>query len=216
MNLNNYIEHTLLKPDTTTAQVKALCQEAIDHNFAAVCVPPFYVKPAAQYLEDTPIKIVTVVGFPMGYSAIPTKVEETKRAVDEGADEVDMVVNIAAIKDGNWSHVKNDIDSVTTAVHLKGKAIKVILEMGLLSAAELKQLCTICEEVGVNYVKTSTGINAGGATVEMVKLLKGNIKSNIKIKASGGIKTRVFAQQLIQAGADRIGTSAGIAIANEA
>jgi deoxyribose-phosphate aldolase len=180
MNLNTAIEHTLLKPDTTTQQVKEICQEAIQYGFGAVCIPPFFVKTATQQLEDTSIKVVTVVGFPMGYSAIPTKVEATKRAVDEGADEVDMVVNIAAIKDGNWSHVRNDIDSVTTAVHLKGKAIKVILETGLLSVAEIKQLCDICQAIGVNYIKTSTGINAGGATIEMVKLLKENV-TGIKI-----------------------------------
>jgi deoxyribose-phosphate aldolase len=215
MNLNTAIEHTLLKPDTTTQQVKEICQEAIQYGFGAVCIPPFFVKTATQQLEDTSIKVVTVVGFPMGYSAIPTKVEATKRAVDEGADEVDMVVNIAAIKDGNWSHVRNDIDSVTTAVHLKGKAIKVILETGLLSVAEIKQLCDICQAIGVNYIKTSTGINAGGATIEMVKLLKENV-TGIKIKASGGIRTKAFAMQLLEAGADRIGTSAGIKIVQEA
>jgi deoxyribose-phosphate aldolase len=211
MNLNNYIEHTILKPDTTTDQIKELCQEAIDYEFAGVCVPPFFVKTAANLLDKHAIKVVTVVGFPMGYDSIPSKVEATKRAIDDGTDEVDMVINIAAVKDANWSHVSNDIDSVTTAVHLKGKIIKVILETALLSIAEIKKLCEICTKVGVDYVKTSTGVNAGGATIEMVQYLKENVEG-IKIKASGGIRTKEFATQLIEAGATRLGTSSGIKI----
>jgi len=214
IKLADCIEHTLLKPDTTTEQIKELCQEAIQHNFVAVCVPPFFVRIAASELEKHPTKIVTVVGFPMGYNAIPAKVEETKRAIDEGADEVDMVVNIAAVKDANWNHVRNDIDSVSTAAHLKGKAVKVILETGLLSGKEIKQLCQICEELEVNFVKTSTGINAGGATPEMVAFLKENVNKT-KIKASGGIRTQAIAIQLLKAGASRIGTSAGIKIIKE-
>ena len=215
MNLNNYIEHTILKPDTTTEQVKELCQEAIDYNFVGVCVPPFFVKTAANYLQDHTTKVVTVVGFPMGYDSIPSKVEAAKRAIDDGADEIDMVINIAAVKDANWSHVSNDIDSIATSVHLKGKVIKVILETGLLSIAEIKKLCEICNKIGVNYVKTSTGVNAGGATIEMVQYLKENVKDSIKIKASGGIRTEEFANQLIEAGASRLGTSSGIKIVKQ-
>ncbi len=212
MNLNNYIEHTLLRPDTTTAQIKELCQEAIDYNFVAVCVPPFFVKAAAKYLEEHSTKVVTVVGFPMGYQATPIKVDETKRALAEGADEIDMVVNIAAIKDNNWSHVKSDIDSINTTVHLRGKILKVIIETGLLSIPEIKQVCEICSTIKVQYVKTSTGINAGGATIEIVEYLKSHLTDDIKIKASGGIKDQAFAKQLIEAGADRLGTSSGIKI----
>ena len=213
MELASYIEHTQLKPDTTLTQVKKLCQEAIDNNFAGVCIPPFYVADAAKYLENSDVKTITVVGFPMGYSAISAKVEEAKRSVDDGADEVDMVVNICAVKEGKWAHVKNDIDSVTRATHLKGKIMKVILETGLISQDDIRRLCEICIEVGVDYIKTSTGINAEGATVEIVSFIKKCIAgSTLKIKASGGIKTEAFARQLIAAGASRLGTSSSLSI----
>lgn len=209
MKLNNYIEHTLLKPDTTTIDVKELCQEALEYEFSAVCIPPFYVKIAATILEEAPIRIVTTVGYPMGYHAIPVKVEEAKRAIDEGVDEIEMVVNIAAIKDGNWAHVRNDINSVTTAAHLKGKKIKVILETGLLETDELKRLCEICCEIEVDYIKNATGINSGGASLEIIALLKEHAKG-IKIVAAGGIHSKDFAMQLIEAGVSNIGTSSGI------
>ena len=209
MDINTYIEHTILKPDVTSTQIEELCQEAIKYEFAGVCIPPFFVKKAASILQDSTPKVVTVVGYPMGYDASPSKVEAAKRAIDDGADEIDMVVNIAAIKDENWSYVRNDIDSVTTAVHIKGKIIKVILETALLSGSEIKKACEICTDIGVNYVKTSTGMN-GGATPEMVEYLKENI-NGIKIKASGGIRDKSAALQLIEAGTTRIGTSAGVA-----
>ncbi len=166
---------------------------------------------AARILEDSPVKIATVVGFPMGYAAIPAKVEEVKRAIDEGADELDIVANIAAIKNGDWAHVRNDIDGVTIAVHLKGKKIKLILETGLLEEAEILKLCTICKDVGVDFVKTSTGYQ-DGATVEHIRLLRTHLPKEIKIKASGGIRTAEVARQMIEAGAARIGTSSGVSI----
>lgn len=213
MDLSSYIEHTLLKPDATSAQIKALCQEAIEHNFVGVCIPPYFIADAVKYLEQTSVKVITVVGFPMGYSAISAKVEEAKRAVDDNADEVDMVVNIAAVKDQKWAHVRNDIDSVTRATHLKGKIMKVILETGLLDNNEIRRLCDICVEVGVDYVKTSTGLNSQGATVEAVAFMKKClVGTNLKIKASGGIRTTEFAEELIRAGASRLGTSAGVVI----
>jgi deoxyribose-phosphate aldolase len=213
MDLSAYIEHTILKPNASYEQIKQYCLEAQEHNFVGVCIPPFHIPNAAAILRDSNVKVVSVVGFPMGYSAISAKVEEAKRAVADGADEVDMVINIAAIKDAKWSHVHNDIDSVTRATHLKGKVMKVILETALLSTDEIRKACEICVEIGVDYVKTSTGINAAGATIEAVRLLKQSIAgSNLKIKASGGIRTAEFAQQLIQAGADRLGTSASLKI----
>ena len=212
MKLSNLIEHTLLKPDANLIQIKKLCDEAIENNFVGVCLPPFYVPDAKIFLAESTVSLVTVVGFPMGYTAISSKVEEVKRAIDEGADEIDMVTNICALKDGKWAHVRNDIDSVTRATHLKGKIMKVILETALLSDDEIKKLCDLCIELGVNYVKTSTGINAG-ATIESVKLLKQITDgTNVKIKASGGIKKKEFAEQLIMAGANRIGTSASLDI----
>jgi deoxyribose-phosphate aldolase len=213
MQLSNLIEHTLLKPDANLGQIRKLCEEARENSFVAVCIPPFYVPDAKIFLEESPVNIVTVVGFPMGYTAISSKVEEVKRAIDEGADEIDMVTNICAVKDGKWAHVRNDIDSVTRATHLKGKIMKLILETALLSEEEIKKLCEICIDLGVNYVKTSTGINAAGANVEAVKFLKQiTAGSNISIKASGGIKTKEFAEQLVLAGASRLGTSSSLEI----
>jgi deoxyribose-phosphate aldolase len=213
MQLSNLIEHTLLKPDANLGQIGKLCEEARENSFVAVCIPPFYVPDAKIFLEDSSVNIVTVVGFPMGYTAISSKVEEVKRAIDEGADEIDMVTNICAVKDGKWAHVRNDIDSVTRATHLKGKIMKLILETALLSEEEIKKLCEICIDLGVNYVKTSTGINAAGANVEAVKFLKQiTAGSNISIKASGGIKTKEFAEQLVLAGASRLGTSSSLEI----
>jgi deoxyribose-phosphate aldolase len=212
MKLSNLIEHTLLKPDASLSQIKKLCEDAITHSFVGVCLPPFYVPDAKLFLGESPVNLITVVGFPMGYTAISSKVEEVKRAIDEGADEIDMVANICAVKDAKWAHVRNDIDSVTRATHLKGKIMKVILETTLLSEYEIKKLCELCIELGVNYVKTSTGIN-GGASIDTVKLLKQITEgTDVKIKASGGIKTKEFAEQLVLAGASRLGTSASIDI----
>lgn len=212
MELAKHIEHTLLKPDTNKEQVKQLCSEAAQHGFRAVCVPPYYVKDAVSALEGSPaVKVVTVIGYPMGYSCTPSKVEEVKRAIDEGAAEVDVVVNISAIKDGQWSYVRNDINSSATAAQLKGKAAKIIFETSLLSSAEIEKLCQICTELEVNFVKTSTG-HQGGASVEMVQFLRQHLPSTIKIKASGGIKTPEQAKELLKAGADTIGTSAGLAM----
>ncbi|MCB0521224.1 MAG: deoxyribose-phosphate aldolase [Lewinellaceae bacterium] len=210
MDLAHFIDHTLLKPDSSSNHIKLLCEEAIQYQFAAVCVPPYYVKDVAHWLEKSPVKIATVVGFPLGYAATAAKVEEIKRAIDEGADELDAVVNICAVKNGNWNFVKNEIDSLTTASHMRGKMVKVILETGLLVEKEIFKLCDICTEAQVDFVKTSTGFAQQGATVEVISLLRGRLPKSIKIKASGGIRDRQFAEQLIQAGAERIGTSAGV------
>ncbi|HQU59055.1 MAG: deoxyribose-phosphate aldolase [Phaeodactylibacter sp.] len=212
MNLASYIDHTILKPDCTAKEIKKICDEAAQYGFYAVCVPPFYVKYAASVLEGKPVKIATVIGFPMGYTTTPSKVEEIKRAIDEGADEVDAVVNICAVKDGNWNFVANDVDSMCTAVHMKGKSIKIILETALLTEKEITKLCEIVLHSGVDFVKTSTGFNGQGATLEAVKLLKSLVGDKAKIKASGGIRTRLEAERFIEAGASRIGSSSGIAI----
>lgn len=211
MNLNGYIDHTLLRPDCTKEDIEQLCREAQQHQFAAVCVPPFHIKCAADLCEDSPVKVATVVGFPMGYASTPSKIEEIKRAVDEGASEIDAVINVCAVKSGNWNHVANDIDSLTTATHLKGKQIKVILETALLTREEIERVAGICLDKEVDYLKTSTGYN-GGATLEVVELLKRLANGKAKIKASGGIRSRWEAEQFIKAGADRIGTSSGVAI----
>jgi deoxyribose-phosphate aldolase len=206
------IDHTILKPNVTSNEIEQLCNEAIENGFAAVCIPPYFVKKAAWQLKEHNIQVATVVGFPMGYNATPAKVEEVKRAIDDGADEVDVVVNINAIKEKDWNYVNNDIQSTTWAAQMKGKSIKIIFEMGLLDKEEVEKLCDICNEVGVNFVKTSTGINGKPATVTMVKQLKSLIKEDIAIKASAGIRTQKQAFALLNAGATRLGTSAGLTI----
>jgi deoxyribose-phosphate aldolase len=208
MDWHKLIEHTILKPDTTVEDIRRLCEEAIGHQFYGVCVPPYFVQEASR-LVSFPIKIITVVGFPMGYSMIPSKVEEIKRAIDDGADEIDVVINISAVKSGHWSHIKNEIDSMSRAVSLKGKVIKLILESGLLTRSEMLQIFPIAEANDVNFITTSTGVSGSGATVEVVKFLRDNLSPKIKIKASGDIITKEQAERLLSVGADRIGVGNG-------
>lgn len=208
MNIAKYIEHTYLKPDCTRAVVQQLCKDALEHSFAAVCIPPVFVADAARCLEESTVKVVTVIGFPMGYSATAAKVEEVKRAIDDGAQEIDMVINISAVKDQRWSLVRSDIDSVTRATHLKGRVVKVIIETALLAPEELRQVCAICTELEVDYIKTSTGFNGRGASVADIINIRSASGKNVKIKAAGGIRNRATAEALIEEGADRLGTSA--------
>lgn len=210
--LSQYIEHTLLHSNTEIEAVKNLCYEAMNHQFYGVCIPPYFVKYAKQVLEKSPVKVITVIGFPMGYSTTPAKVEEVKKALHEGADEVDVVVNIAAIKNKDWGYIRNDIQSVTAAAHLQGRVIKIILETALLNDDEIKQICDICNQNMVNFVKTATGFNQVNTSPEIIKLLKRYIDKDIKIKASGGIKTTAEALALIEAGASRIGASRSLQI----
>ena len=214
MDLARFIDATILKPDTTLADIKKLCEEAKNYQFMAVCVPPFFVKDAVKALEGTPVMTSTVVGFPMGYSATPAKVEEIKKAIDEGATELDCVINLCAVKSKQWNYVRNEIESMAMACQMRGKTIKIILETGMLTEPEITKLCEIVTEVKVNFVKTSTGLNGKGATVQVVDSLRKKLPPTIKIKASGGIRDRKFAEELIAAGADRIGTSAASAVIN--
>jgi deoxyribose-phosphate aldolase len=212
MNLASFVEHTILQASCTKEEVDEKCKEVLEHGFYAVCVPPYWVGYVAQKMEEKDPKVVTVVGYPMGYSATAAKVEEIKRAIDDGADEVDVVINVSAIKDGNWNYVFNDINSVITAAHLKGKLIKVILETCLLTESEIRKACEICQELNVDFVKTSTGKNGEGASPEIISLLKSCLNEKIKIQASGGIRTIEAAQELLDAGAHRIGTSTGLSL----
>ena len=212
MDISHLIDHTTLKPNCTLQEVKQLCEEALTHGFAAVCIPPYYVRTVARLLEDTRMKVTTVVGFPYGYSTTPAKVEEVKRAIDEGCHEVDVVINLCAAFERNWSYLKNDINSVTTAAHLRGKVIKLILETSMFDEQQLKKLCDICNDIGVDFVCTSTGINAGGATLKAVRFLRKHLNQSIKIKASGGIKTADKAHALVQAGANRIGSTQSLKV----
>jgi deoxyribose-phosphate aldolase len=213
MNLAGKIDHTLLRADARREEIVQLCKEARQHGFYAVCVPPYYVRECRQQLAGSMVKIATVVGFPMGYSHTPAKVEEARRAIDEGANEIDMVINLIALKNKDINYLKNELTSVATITQLRGGKLKVILETGLLTEEEIRLACSLCAELTVDFVKTSTGFGPPGATVETVALLRSLLPPGIKIKASGGIRDRATALALIQAGADRIGTSAGTEIA---
>ena len=212
MNIADYIDHTLLRFDSTSDDIKKLCDEATLYGFSHVCVPPYFVKEAFRKLEDKPTGVCTVIGFPFGYHLTAVKVDELKRAMDDGADELDVVVNISAVKSNDWSYIANDIEATTRAAHLKGKVIKIILETGVLNENEIKKLCEISMESGANFVKTSTGVNAGGASQEDVQMLKSIVGDRAKVKASGGIRTLADALRMIECGAERIGTSAGVAM----
>ncbi len=212
MKLSTFFDHTLLRPDSTLADIKKICEEAVEFGFASVCVPPYYVGRVAQLLEKSEVKVTTVIGFPMGYTTTMAKIEEIKRAINDGVDEVDVVINLGALKSGNWKDVKNDLDGMITAAHLKRKQIKVIIETGLLTEEEMKQICTMCRELKPDFVKTSTGFNGEGATVGVVKLLKTYLGKEIKIKASGGIRTLEDSLRLIEAGASRLGSSSSVRI----
>jgi len=211
MEVEKYIDHSLLKANILRSEVETLCNEAIEHNFAAVCIPPYFVSQAVKLLESKDVKVATVIGFPLGFESTTSKVEEIKRALDMGADELDVVVNIAAVKNADWHFVKNDIETVTRASHMKGKVVKLILETSLLEFDELEKLCEICAKLEVDFVKTSSGFE-GGATVQVVKKMRDLLPKEIKIKASGGIRNYEDAVALIEAGADRLGTSSGTKI----
>ncbi len=215
MNIANFIDHTNLSPLAVSADIKQMCEEALKYNFKAVCVAPYHVKTVADMLSETKVNIATVVGFPFGYATIAPKVEEIRRAIDDGAYEMDVVANLAAIKEGRWNFVQNEIDILTTSCQLHDKIIKVIIETAVLTPDEIKKMCEICATVGANFVKTSTGFNGGGATIEVVTMMRAYLPKDIAIKASGGIKTLAQAEAMIAAGATRIGTSSGMAIRNE-
>jgi len=212
LNLAPFIDHTLLKADASESEIEQLCNEAKEHGFAAVCVPPYFVRKCKLWLKETNVKIATVVGFPMGYAHTPAKVEEARRAIDEGAHEIDMVINIIALKANDINYLKNELTSAATIVQLRGGKLKIILETGLLTREEILTACKLCTELNIDFVKTSTGFIEKGATVEDVQFLRANLPKAIKIKASGGIKTKEAAEALIKAGADRIGTSRGVAL----
>jgi deoxyribose-phosphate aldolase len=215
MDLASYIDHTILKMDTSKAEIVNLCQEAKKYKFAAVCVPPFFVRDCKNLLRDTDVKIATVVGFPLGYSHTPAKVEEARRAIDEGATEIDMVINVIALKERDINYLKNELTSAGTIVQLRGGKLKVILETGILTHEEIILACDLCAQLNVDFVKTSTGFVTPGATVEVVELMRKHLPKHIKIKASGGIQDKATALAMIAAGADRLGCSKSVKIVTE-
>jgi deoxyribose-phosphate aldolase len=214
--LAKLIDHTLLKPDATKDDIKRLCEEAKKYGFWSVCVNPAYVSLATEILAETDVKVCSVVGFPLGANAPEVKALEAERAVSDGASEIDMVINIGALKSRDYELVKEDIRKVVeSAKARRDTVVKVIIETGLLTEDEKVLACRLVKESGADFVKTSTGLNAPGATVHDVTLMRSVVGSDFGVKASGGIRTYRDAAKLVEAGANRIGTSSGIAIIEE-
>ena len=213
MELNKYIEHTLLKQDATKADFIKLFEEAKEHKFLGICVNPCYVKLAKENLEGSEVKLVTVVGFPLGANTTETKIFETINAVRDGADEIDMVINVTKLKDGEYDYIVDEIRQIKTAC--QGHNLKVIIETDLLTKDEIKTACELCIKGGADFVKTSTGFVKGGvgAKAEDVKLMYETVKdAGLQVKASGGIRDKEAALAMIEAGAVRLGTSSGVKI----
>lgn len=211
-NINQYIDHTILKSTTLLSDIEKLCNEAKQYQFAAVCVPPNFVKKAKYFLEGTGVKVATVIGFPFGYSAVESKIAEIVLAMVDGADELDVVINISAIKNGDWVYLANEINHIMPVVKSKNKTIKIIIESGVLTDDEIIKCCELYGVAGIDYLKTSTGYAEKGATIEAVELFRLHLPKHVQIKASGGIRDYAFAKQLIDAGATRLGCSASVAI----
>ena len=212
MDLSKYIDHTILKPTTLLSDIEKLCAEAKQYHFAAICIPPNFVKKAKVLTEGSAVKVATVIGFPFGYSAVESKIAEILLAIVDGADELDVVINISAIKNNDWLYLANEINHIMPIIRSKNKVIKIIIESGILTDDEIIKCCEIYGLAGIDYLKTSTGYAEKGATVEAVKLFRLHLPDAVQIKASGGIRDYAFAKQLIDAGATRLGCSAGVAI----
>jgi len=211
-NLARMIDHTLLKPDATPDQIAQLCFEARKHGFAAVCVNPAWVRLCTQLLQGCPVKVCTVIGFPLGATAPEAKVFECRNAIEQGAVEIDMVINIGALKARDLTLVTRDIRGVVTAAHTGGAIVKVIIEAVLLTDEEKTIACLLAKEAGADFVKTSTGFAGGGATVHDVELMRRVVGPELGVKAAGGVRTHADAERMLKAGATRIGASAGVKI----
>ncbi len=205
------VDHTALKAFTTWAEIKKLCEEAIEYKMASVCVPPSYIKQIKDTFGDK-INICTVIGFPLGYNSTDVKVFETKKAIEDGAGEVDMVINVCELKNKNYDYVENEIRALREVS--KGKILKVIVETCYLTEEEKVRLCRMVTDAKVDYIKTSTGFGTGGATIDDIRLFKQNIGSEIKMKASGGVRSREDMEVYISEGCGRIGTSSAITLIN--
>jgi deoxyribose-phosphate aldolase len=213
MNYNKMIDHTVLKADTPLETVKRICDEAMEYGFASVCINPCHVAYCADYLKDSDVNVCTVIGFPLGANTSAVKAFETKDAIANGADEIDMVMNIGALKDKNYDLVRNDVKAVVEAAN--GTLVKVILETCLLTEDEIKKACELCVEAKADYVKTSTGFSTRGATIEDVQIMKAAVQGKAKVKAAGGVRTHEDMVKIVEAGADRIGTSAGCSLVDK-
>lgn len=210
MNYNKMIDHTVLKADIPLETVKRICDEAMEYGFASVCINPCHVAYCADYLKDSDVNVCTVIGFPLGANTSAVKAFETKDAIANGADEIDMVMNIGALKDKNYDLVRDDVKAVVEAAN--GTLVKVILETCLLTEDEIKKACELCVEAKADYVKTSTGFSTRGATIEDVRIMKEAVHGKAKVKAAGGVRTPEDMVKIVAAGADRIGTSAGCSL----
>lgn len=210
MNYNKMIDHTVLKADTPLETVKRICDEAMEYGFASVCINPCHVAYCADYLKDSDVNVCTVIGFPLGANTSAVKAFETKDSIANGADEIDMVMNIGALKDKNYDLVRDDVKAVVEAAN--GTLVKVILETCLLTEDEIKKACELCVEAKADYVKTSTGFSTRGATIEDVQIMKAAVQGKAKVKAAGGVRTHEDMVKIVEAGADRIGTSAGCSL----
>lgn len=211
-DLAKYIDHTLLKPEATLDDVRKLCDEAKRFQFASVCINPSYVQYCARLLADTPVIVCTVVGFPLGATTTEIKVKETEQAIANGAREIDMVIHIGMLKSGEYEYVKNDIFQVVRAAHRSNALVKVIIETSLLTDEEKVKACLLCKWAGADYVKTSTGFSSGGATAGDIRLMRKVVGSSMGVKASGGIRSRKEAEEMVASGATRIGASASVKI----
>lgn len=215
-NIAALIDHTILKPETTSAQIRQLCEEARQYRFASACMNPFFVPLAAELVRGSAVKVCSVAGFPLGMTTTDAKVFEAQEAIQHGAHEMDMVMNVGALKSGDDAAVEDDIRRVADACHRGGAICKVILETCLLTDQEKIRACKIAVRAGADYVKTSTGFNLGGATVDDVALMRATVGPRIGVKASGGIRTLEDFEKMVAAGATRIGTSSGVAIMRQA
>ena len=213
MSIAKYIDHTVLKPTTSLADIEKVCSEAIQYGFAAVCIPPYFVSAASGILKSTQIKIATVIGFPFGHNHYLAKAVETEEAITDGANEIDMVMNIAAFKNNDFQYLEKEIENILS-ISQTDTLLKIIIETGLLSNEEIINCCEFYKNYPVDFLKTSTGYAEKGASVEAVSLMRQHLPQQIQIKASGGIKTFEFANALIAVGATRLGCSASVAIVN--
>ena len=212
MSLARFIDHTILKNTATVSDIAKICHEAMEWGFAAVCVPPYFVQDAKKNLQSSSVQVATVIGFPFGYHDYKTKLKETEIAIGDGADELDMVMNIAAFKSNDLAYVETEVDAISKLTSENSKTLKVIIESGVLSEEEIIKCCELYKHFPVQFLKTSTGYSEKGASAEAVRIMRKHLPQHIRIKASGGIRTAEFAQQLVDAGATRLGISASISI----
>jgi len=214
INLNRFIEHTALSPTVTSNDIDKLIEEAIEYDFLGVCVPTFWVKKACQSIRNQEVKLITVIGFPLGYQMTENKIDEIRLAIDQGANELDIVMNISAFKSG-MSWVKVELAKCANIIHKNDCLMKVIIETAYLSDQEIITASLMCQDAGTDFVKTSTGFAASGAKENHIRMIRNAINSNVGLKASGGIRDRKTAIKMIEAGADRLGVSSGVSIINE-